>query len=200
MRDSQITCACSNFRSRRSCSAACKRLKLSCNGFAAGGMAQRIVLCRRAFAGQLQHRFRFLYTQRFGSGWPSFAIAIPPLRAGRGRLPSSLCKRGLRNLPAQLVLDMHAHDLVEFFLGLEAELARPPRVDAFRPTRDNAHDQFVWLPLDARSYLEAGDAGKRLDLLGYCATNAGHCEVDTRAELLAGQPGGVNEETDGGAR
>src|SRR5919201_5743480 len=67
---------------------------------------------------------------------------------------------------AAVFFDMDAHDLVERVLGFEAELARAARLNALRPARDDARDQRVLGPANARGNALAGDAAQRRDLLG----------------------------------
>src|SRR6185312_16878761 len=69
-----------------------------------------------------------------------------------------------RDLPAQLILDMRAHDVVEFVFHLESQLARTCAVDAFGPIGDDTGDQGVRFAADARGDLVAGDAAQRVDL------------------------------------
>src|SRR5262245_15112203 len=75
---------------------------------------------------------------------------------------------------AAVFVDMDAHDLVERVLGLEAKLARAPRLDALRPALDDARDKRVLDAADARGNALAGDAAQRRDLLGHGAGYARH--------------------------
>ncbi len=95
---------------------------------------------------------------------------------------------------------MDANDLVERALGVEAQLARPARLDALRPAFDDARDQGIMVAADARRRPVAGNAPQRRDLLGDRAADAGHREIDTRSESVAGETRRVDEEADRGAR
>ncbi len=53
-----------------------------------------------------------------------------------------------------------------------------------RPAGDDVDHQRIRLAADTRRDLVAGDAPQRGDLFGDRATNAGHGEIDARAELL----------------
>ena len=64
----------------------------------------------------------------------------------------------------EVFVDVDAHDFVERILGSEAQLARAPRLDALRPARDDARDQWVFGAANAPGDAVAGDAAQRGNL------------------------------------
>src|SRR5262249_13692083 len=117
--------------------------------------------------------------------------------SSRGGWTSLLRLDSRRDFSAQLVLAMGTDDVLERGLDAEAERQRPARVEAARPAVDDAHDELVGLTPDARRHLVAGDAAQRRDLLADGAAHARHGEVHARPDLLAREPGGMDEEADG---
>ena len=86
---------------------------------------------------------------------------------------------------AQLILDVHADDLIKRSLGAKAKRDRAPRIEATRPAVHDLHDHRIWLMPDARDDLIAGDATERGDLFADRAANAWHGEPDAAPELRA---------------
>src|SRR5262245_30820222 len=61
-----------------------------------------------------------------------------------------------RIMPAQLILDMNADNLIERCLGAESERGRAARVEILRPTGDDFRDRLVWLAANASRDIVAG--------------------------------------------
>src|SRR5260370_12280120 len=101
---------------------------------------------------------------------------------------------------AAVFADVDAYDLVERAFGFEAEFARAARLDALRPARDDARDQWILGAANARGNALAGDAPQRRDLLGDGAADARHRKIDAGTERVARQTRGVHEKADRGAR
>src|SRR6516225_11798830 len=110
------------------------------------------------------------------------------------RRPASIDERA-----AAVFADMDAYDLVERAFGLEAELARAARLDALRPARDDARDQWILGAANARGNALARDAPQRGDLLGDGAADARHRKIDAGTERVARQTRRVHEEANRGA-
>src|SRR6516165_5373238 len=90
---------------------------------------------------------------------PCRKSCIPSSASGKG----AACPRPRRSASideraAAVFVDVDAYDLVERVFGLEAELARAARVDALRPARDDARDQWIMRGANARGNTVAGDA------------------------------------------
>ena len=100
----------------------------------------------------------------------------------------------------KLVFDVDADDLVERSLGAKAERERAARLEPARPAGHDARNQRVRLAADAGGGRVAGNPAQGGDLFGDGAAHARHGEIHARSELLACQAGGMDEESDGGAR
>src|SRR5271169_759552 len=91
-----------------------------------------------------------------------------------GRVPPCSREELSAHLPAQLIVDVGAHDVIEGILGLEAESRRAHWVEALRPAGDDAGDGGVRLAANALHHLFAGDIAERSDMLADGDANAGH--------------------------
>src|SRR5262245_50229634 len=95
-----------------------------------------------------------------------------------GRRSAAMSWPGLtklrHELPAQIVVDMHADDLVERGFRLESELAGSGAIEPAGPALDDLHDERVGLVLHALGDALAGDALQRGDLLADGAADARH--------------------------
>src|SRR5215468_10560433 len=87
------------------------------------------------------------------------------------------------DFPAQFLVDVDAHDVVERGLGAKAERGGTTRVEPLRPAGDDPVDCLVGLAADARGHFRPGDAGERFDLLADRAGDTGHGEVEAVSEL-----------------
>src|SRR6266850_7990000 len=100
---------------------------------------------------------------RFPEGRHGFARAPRATMGGLGGARSPPCRSVY--VPAQLVFDVNADDLVERALASEAEGQRAARVEAARPAGHDARDHRIRLAANARRDLVAGHPRERFDLL-----------------------------------
>src|SRR6516162_7096828 len=96
---------------------------------------------------------------------------------------------------AQFVIDMDADDVVERGIAAETERVSAARIEPARPASNDTRNQRIGLGADARRYFVAGDPPQGGDLLGHCAADARHGEIDPRSELAGVESGGMDQIT-----
>src|SRR5581483_4895653 len=98
---------------------------------------------------------------------------------------SSASSHPLRDLAAELVLEVDTDDLLEARFSLEAQRERAPGVEIARPAGNDLLDEGIRLAPDALDHLLAGDLAQGLDLLPHGHGQTRHGEVAPRTDLLA---------------
>src|SRR4051812_43418924 len=101
-------------------------------------------------------------------------------------------------MAAELVLDIHADDLLEVSLGTETERDCPSWVKIARPPRHDPRDHFIRLPADEPNGFHAADVGERRDLIRDGRRDARHRHAAAVAERSAVDPRRVHEELSSG--
>src|SRR5271169_4151851 len=90
---------------------------------------------------------------------------------------------------------MDADYLFERGIAAKAERERALWIEPAWPAGHDARDQGIGLAADARRHFVASDPPQGGDLLGHRAADAGHGEVDARAEFAGVEPGGMDQKS-----
>src|SRR5579884_4342025 len=91
-------------------------------------------------------------------------------------------------------------DRIEIGLDGEAQRQRATCIEAARPARHDAPDEFVRLATDAGDDLIAGDPAERFDLFADGTAHTRHGEVDPVPELVAREACRMDQKADRRAR
>src|SRR5262249_14943787 len=95
---------------------------------------------------------------------------------------------------------MGADNIIECSFGLEAKVARSLGIGPLGPAGNDSLDQLIGHSAYARGHFVARNPAKRFNLFAHRAGYAGHRKVDARTDLLAHEPGGMDEKSDRRAR
>src|SRR4029079_10418419 len=126
----------------------------------------------------------------------STAVSLsPPSRRRRGRRRRA-DSRLFHETAAELVLDVDLDDLLEGFLGLEAQRRCAGGVEIPRPPLDDLHDPLIRRAPDAFDDIVARHLAEGLDLLADGHRQPRHRQVASRPDGCAVDGCGVDQKID----